>query len=336
MKNAVSSCSFKSFGFSLTNLLVYAHEDTGHYTAAPRQVVPGEPAKAGKSLERALTKMAITNRSSASLASLGATSATVNHNTATAPVDRDSLTMGTIAASRPDTPFHARSHPTTPSPRASVDLGLIAHLRNDNDFLRALVEQIQQEKHQYMDTIESLHNELAKLSNHVNAARDENLALQQERAALQAAVRRMQYPNGVNSYQQGQAIAAPVRSPNTTNYPSQNPWGVIGSGSRTNGVVRPHTPVNRLANTAASQPRNFTFAGLSIAESNGSSSTAVSGNVNSSTYSASNHNATSYGSALRLDDEQENDSSHGGVQLEANGADGQRIQDVLRHLGPSF
>lgn len=260
----------------------------------------------------------------------------VNSKAGTNPADRDSLTVATTAASRPDTPFRASSHPTTPSPRASVDFGLTTQLQNDNKFLRGLVEEVQREKHLYMDTIENLHNEIAQLSNDVKVAREQNVALHQERTALQATIRKMQYPHSVNPYPQDQAVTAPIRSPNTTNYPSQNPWGVIGSGSRTNGAVRPHTPVNHLENTTVSQPRNFTFAGRSIAEPNEFSPMAVSRNLNGSTSSRLNYNTTSYRSVVHLDDEQESDIGHGGVQLEANGAEGERTHSVLRGLGPTF
>src|ERR1700712_5102773 len=91
--------------------------------------------------------MAFTNRSSASLASLGA----INAN----PMARDSLSVGSGTFSRPETPF-TRGRPSTPSPRGSVDFGYSALLRSDNDFLRGLVQQNQREKHAMMDTIESL------------------------------------------------------------------------------------------------------------------------------------------------------------------------------------
>ena len=107
-------------GYTLIALAVYAHHDTGHYTAAPRQVVPGEPAKAGKSLERALNKLVLTNRSSASLASLGNGSANTS--------ERNSLNV-----SRPESPVITRSRPNTPSPCGSVDMGFQTQLRADNE-----------------------------------------------------------------------------------------------------------------------------------------------------------------------------------------------------------
>ncbi|ETI23833.1 hypothetical protein G647_05639 [Cladophialophora carrionii CBS 160.54] len=309
---------------------LYAHYDTGHYTAAPRQVVPGEPAKAGKSLERALTKLALTNRSSASLASLG----TFNGNT----TERDNLSVGSGALSRPETPFSSRSRPGTPSPRGSVDFGYAAQLRNDNDFLRGLVQQTQREKRALMDTIEGLQSEKSQLTAQLGNMKEERTTLLEEREALQATIKTMQFPTGVNPYTQ-QSLAVPARSPNTGIFPAQNPWGPIGS-SRGNGSSRPNTPAGTPAATPSPQLRSFTYPAIgsfgpvgSVPSPNG---LGING-MNDFPPSTLNPSAASYGSGIRMPaqvsaataTQPEND--FGG-----NGADGERLQNVLRHLGPSF
>ncbi|EXJ62303.1 hypothetical protein A1O7_02737 [Cladophialophora yegresii CBS 114405] len=309
---------------------LYAHYDTGHYTAAPRQVVPGEPAKAGKSLERALTKIALTNRSSASLASLG----TFNGNT----TERDNLSVGSGALSRPETPFSSRSRAGTPSPRASVEFGYSAQLRNDNDFLRGLVQQTQREKRALMDTIEGLQSEKSQLTAQLGNLKEERTTLIEEREALQATIRTMQFPSGLNHYTQ-QGLAIPARSPSTGIFPAQNPWGPIGS-NRGNGSSRPNTPAGTPAATPSPQFRSFTYPAIgsfgpigSVPDSNASGVNGVSV-LPSPTL---NPGASSYGSGIRMTAQ---GSAATASQVEndfgGNGADGERLQNVLRHLGPSF
>ena len=230
---------------------MYAHYDTGHYTAAPRQVVPGEPAKAGKSLERAIKGMAITNRSSASLSSLGAISAN--------PMARDSLGIGSGTFSRPGTPF-SHSRPTTPSPRgSSFDLGISTQLRSDNDLLRGLVQSNQREKNAMMDTIESLQTSSAAQTDSFNG---ERAAWAKEREALHATIKKLQFPTGVNPYAQ-QGFTASSRSASAATFSAQNPFGAIGSGNRaTSGTSsRPDTPIDTPADSPILQPRTYVSPG---------------------------------------------------------------------------
>ena len=159
---------------------VYAHYDTGHYTAVPRQVVPGEPAK---SLERALGKTALTIRSTAaSLPSVGTANLTAG----------DSLSVG--AHSRPGTPFsRGRSSLGTTSSRSGVDFSYSAGLRGDNDFLRVIVEDTQREKRLLQEKVTSLENEKSQLTTDVDKIKEDFNTMLREREALQATNRMLQF-----------------------------------------------------------------------------------------------------------------------------------------------
>jgi hypothetical protein len=265
------------------------------------------------------------------LASLG----TFNGN----PTERDSPSIGSGALSRPETPFSSRSRPGTPSPRGSVDFGYSAQLRNDNDFLRGLVQQTQREKRALMDTIEGLQNEKSQLTAQLGNMKEERTTLLEEREALQATIKTIQFPSGVNPYTQ-QGLVAPARSSSTASFPAQNPWGAIGS-SRGNGSSRSNTPVGTPAASPIPQLRSFTYPALGsfgpvggLPNSNG----AGPNGMNDFLPSTLNPSAPAYGSAVRMPshrsaatpaNQPEND-------FAGNGADGERLQNVLRHLGPSF
>ena len=179
---------------------LYSHYDTGHHTSAPRQVIPGEPAKAGKSLERALNKLAISNRSSVSLSSLAnmAHGANTNH----------------TSSSGPETPFYDRSRSSTPSP---LEISQVAQLKADNDFLRTLIEQSQREKRSLIDAIDILKTEKTQLQSTVDSMSTERTNLLTEREVLQSTVKKLQFSTPF----------VPLRSP--TSIPNHSPWGAIGS-----------------------------------------------------------------------------------------------------------
>jgi hypothetical protein len=255
------------------------------------------------------------------------------------PNERDSPSVGSGALSRPETPLSSRSRPGTPSPRGSVDFGYAAQLRNDNDFLRGLVQQTQREKRALMDTIEGLQNEKSQLTAQLGNMKEERTTLLEEREALQATIKTIQFPSGVNPYTQ-QGLVAPARSSSTASFPAQNPWGAIGS-SRGNGSSRSNTPVGTPAASPIPQLRSFTYPALGsfgpvggLPNSNG----AGPNGMNDFLPSTLNPSAPAYGSAVRMPshrstatpaNQPEND-------FAGNGADGERLQNVLRHLGPSF
>ncbi|RMZ91432.1 hypothetical protein DV736_g1323, partial [Chaetothyriales sp. CBS 134916] len=175
---------------------LYAHHDTGRYTDAPRQIIPGEPAKAGRNLNRSLRNIALStsqHRSSSSLSSIA------GH-----------------ACSRPDTPS-ALEMPRlpTPSPR-SVEA--TTSLQSDTAFLRNLVEQASREKAVLASAIErlSIENDQLKHDTEVNRnlvgqLQGEMKQLTSERDVLRQVVSQLQQPSQVMRV-------------NTT-----NPFGVIGS-----------------------------------------------------------------------------------------------------------
>lgn len=111
---------------------LYAHYDTGHYTNPPRQVVPGQPALAGRNLDRTLRNL---HKSSGSLASLN--------------------------SSRPVTPGSIDGQHITASGNMDSEVhGLeVIRLRKDNTFLHNLAEQNAREKSVLISSLESLQAE---------------------------------------------------------------------------------------------------------------------------------------------------------------------------------
>jgi len=106
---------------------LYAHHDTGMYTQPPRQLRPGEPAMAGRNLDRNIQKLH-SERSSASLSSLN--------------------------VSRPATPRAA----SFDSPTQTLIKSDLPTTR-DSHILRDLVEQGLKETAVLISTIDSLQNE---------------------------------------------------------------------------------------------------------------------------------------------------------------------------------
>ncbi|KAH0846083.1 hypothetical protein FOPE_11671 [Fonsecaea pedrosoi] len=310
---------------------LYAHHDTGHYTAAPRQVIPGEPAKAGRSLERALNKLAISNRSSASVSSLAGVN---THN-----AECESTGNGSNAVSRPVTPLINHSRPSTPSPRMSMDLGLATHLQADNEFLRGLVQQTQREKHALMDTIEALQAEKSQLNAQIENMSQERHALLTERDILHATIKKLQFPTGINPYIQGHSHIVPMRSPSATTFPSHNPWGAIGSGSRGTSTSPNGTPVD----SPAIQPRSFSFAAPAAVGPVGSIPAHLA--YNTGRMSMKSSSDTTLDTAIPTHGSVNgNGVERGNIKADAQLAEnlvsssmeGERLKDLLSSLGPSF
>ena len=126
---------------------LYAHHDTGLYADPPRQVMPGEPALAGRSLDRALKQYH--NKSSSSLKSMSS-----------------DLIVNTYVSSRPGTP--ANGGPASPEllyEQLKDIESACATLKSDNTFLRGLVEQGTKEKAVLITSIENLQAESNTLKN---------------------------------------------------------------------------------------------------------------------------------------------------------------------------
>ncbi|KAJ9603986.1 hypothetical protein H2200_011508 [Cladophialophora chaetospira] len=311
---------------SLTIIAVYAHYDTGNYTAAPRRVVPGEPAKAGKSLERALSKIALTNRSSAS--SLGAAG--------TANPSGDSLSVRPATPfSRPGTPYspRGRSLAGTPSPRGSVDF--TSDLRVDNDFLRGIVEETQREKRILEDKVANLEQAKSQMTTNVDKIKEDYDNLRRERDALQAVVRALQFPTGVNPYAQNGLVGAAMRPASTAGPPAQhNPWGAIGS-TRASSSSGPGTPVETLADSPPLQQRYFSYPSTG---SGGLQPVNAVATTRMSYASALYPAAPAYGSAIRLGQNGGNNAAQNNANT-SNGDEDEEMRhqnEVLRHLGSGF
>ena len=119
---------------------LYAHHDTGLYTDPPRQVVPGQPALAGRSLDRALKKLRLEHQ-------------------------RSSSTLSTMSISQPSTPNVAvmPSISATIAPATNLDhsqaYAQLASVLTENNFLRVLVDQNVREKEMMMNNVEALQKE---------------------------------------------------------------------------------------------------------------------------------------------------------------------------------
>lgn len=128
---------------------LYAHHDTGLYADPPRQVNPGEPALAGRSLDRALKKLQYrddggcnNNKSSSSLRS----------------ISTDMVIGNAIVSSRPGTPGVAVAIGPLSSPALPelVKEDELVALKSENNFFRNIVEQNTSEKALLLDNIEIL------------------------------------------------------------------------------------------------------------------------------------------------------------------------------------
>ena len=123
---------------------LYAHHDTGLYTDPPRQVVAGQPALAGRSLDRALRKLQL------------------NH-------QRSTSSLSNASASRPSTPTIATTPVTIPfTPLSAMPVRLhdpqqayaqFTGMLSDNALLRGLADQNVREKSVLLNTIDGLQNE---------------------------------------------------------------------------------------------------------------------------------------------------------------------------------
>lgn len=269
---------------------LYSHYDTGHHTSAPRQVVPGEPAKAGKSLERELNKLGIHHRSSTSLSSFNHT-----HGTGTG-------SSSVADSSRPvsPSPFGGDRSSSRPATPASMEIGQVAQLRSDNDFLRTLVQQTQHEKATLVEVIESLKKEKTQLQSQSETMSTERANLLHEREILHATIKKLQFANTDTVYMPG-------RSPAPGLAPFQSPWGAVGSRR-----ASPADNANpRPMNGDQRQPMNMNMSMNGHGYGN---------NVGTSAY---NPNATPYAPDTRFTGA-------------ANEAAGEKLKNVLRNLGPGF
>ena len=80
---------------------------------------------------------------------------------------------------------------------------------------------------------------------------EERNAFREERDVLRATIQVMQR----------RSLPVAMRSPSATTFPSQNPWGAIGSGGgRVNMGSRPDTPFDTPSDSPATQPRSFSYA----------------------------------------------------------------------------
>ncbi|RMZ75813.1 hypothetical protein DV737_g5110, partial [Chaetothyriales sp. CBS 132003] len=169
----------------------------GRYTDAPRQIVPGEPAKAGRNLNRSLRSVAMSTsqqqRSSSSLSSLA----------------------GHVSA-RDDAPSVLEMHRLpTPSPRR---VEAAPSLQADAAFLRSLVEQASREKAVLASAMERLSSENDQLKHEVEV--NKNLVCQLQGETKQLTSERDVLRRVVSQFPQ----AGQVMRVNTT-----NPFGAIGS-----------------------------------------------------------------------------------------------------------
>ena len=119
---------------------LYAHHDTGLYTDPPRQVIPGQPALAGRSLDRALKKLRLDHQ-------------------------RSSSSLSTMSISQPPTPSVAvmPSISAAIMPATNLDhsqaYAQLASVLTDNNWLRTLVDQNGREKQMMMNNVEALQKE---------------------------------------------------------------------------------------------------------------------------------------------------------------------------------
>jgi hypothetical protein len=296
---------------------LYAHYDTGFYTLAPRQVIPGEPAKAGKSLERALNKLALTNRSSSSTASHGNA--------------HKSGTSGAVV-SRPETPTTStasvvdRSRSTTPSP-LEMGQSTTTQLKEDNEFLRTMVQQNQREKNALMDTIESLQRAQARSELEANVMAADFSNLRAEREALRATVRELQLQRVATGTNAAGTVPMPMSTMRSPSFPTNltSPWGAIG-----NRRTSPPDGLNQ-------QQQRSTAIGIDhVANGNyyhrrHAHAHAHPRAASSSSPSGLNPAATPYA--------QTTDAYLGADRASFtvdHGSEGEELQSVLRTLGPSF
>lgn len=134
---------------------LYAHHDTGHYTLAPKQVVPGEPAKAGKSLELALRELERKRHSDGSFS----------------PANNATYDPPSSASSKPVTPSIGRSRATTPSPMGS---GPTENLRSDNNLVQQTLTETLREHWALSEANEDLHKAVNQLQDRIIQLQKQN------------------------------------------------------------------------------------------------------------------------------------------------------------------
>lgn len=174
------------------NDCLYAHYDTGHHAEAPRQVVPGQPAVAGRNAHRRLHQANIENH----VANLNL------HNTRNMYPNQNVDPNMSMRGHSPNSSladvtsvFKTCSNPSTPgimihgpnghnmqnlAPPMFPTMDIIpnsplqfattnaANLENENHFLRTLVEQGGREKKVMVTTLETLQAENQGLSPHLS------------------------------------------------------------------------------------------------------------------------------------------------------------------------
>lgn len=186
---------------------LYAHHDTGKHAEAPRQVIPDQPAVAGRNADRKLREVEthltslrlddarkMHSRSTSSLAEIA------NHPMSAPP-------GGAFNISRPSTPGGLMLRSPGPSMQAQGVFPIIpnsplhlattnaAHLEGELRFFRTLVEQAGKEKEVMVSTIESLQAENQTLKAESESTKADNKRLTEERDALRGALGLLQQQN---------------------------------------------------------------------------------------------------------------------------------------------
>ncbi|EXJ66035.1 uncharacterized protein A1O5_10649 [Cladophialophora psammophila CBS 110553] len=221
----------------------------------------------------------------------------------------------------------------------SMDQGHAAHLQTDNEFLRSLVQQTQREKRALMDTIEALQAEKSQMTSQIENMNQERSALLTEREILHATIKKLQFPAGANPFAQSHGHVVPMRSPSATTFPSNNPWGAIGSGSRGSSTSPICTPLD----SPAMQPRSFSIAApvgpvgsIPVHPGGGAMRTSTKTTSDSTldstvpTHPAVNGNGSSVKRGNIKTDAQVDDT------LVSSNVEGERLKNLLSSLGPTF
>jgi len=154
---------------------LYAHYDTGKYADPPRQLIPGQPAMAGRNLDRQLNSLkrltGSSHRSSPSLTSLGR------------------------SGSRPSTPnrqaFDSSIRALTPSPQPQQERSPL-----DHTLLRNLLNQSIEEKAVMITAIQRLEAENIELKARTEALEQDHGQLTEQCEAYANTILQMRYENG--------------------------------------------------------------------------------------------------------------------------------------------
>ena len=153
-------------------LILLTSCQTGRYTDPPRQVIPGEPAMAGRTLDRALKNLSINNKSSSSLDSPPGSGQS-----------SPGLEMPVVRSNSPTASLHA------------------AHLSEtiDSAWLRNMLDAANEEKAVWLDTIRDLQSDKASLQAEkgtlqttITTLQSEQSQLTQERDLLRGVVSQLQ------------------------------------------------------------------------------------------------------------------------------------------------